>query len=229
MRHAIPPVRLLALAGLLLLLTSTALGQRDVRLPSGLDATTLALEWVTGRYRMPVTCLRSDGSRIELEEAIVIRRAPEHGDIRTLKLTFFGIDAPNISRCYNLVTPNIPDRRGTLYVTFRSASRADTGPKDFRRRLESGELRYPIQGGQLRQREFGDEPSLARAVKFSRRGIDLVVRTINDGSDADKLLAPYAKRETRTRYRSRRFEFEIQGPDEFAFRGYFIEDPKWKR
>ena len=185
MRHAIPPVRLLALAGLLLLLTSTALGQRDVRLPSGLDATTLALEWVTGRYRMPVTCLRSDGSRIELEEAIVIRRAPEHGDIRTLKLTFFGIDAPNISRCYNLVTPNIPDRRGTLYVTFRSVSRADTGPKDFRRRLESGELRYPIQGGQLRQREFGDEPSLARAVKFSRRGIEFARWTTRKRARSD--------------------------------------------
>ncbi len=229
MRHAIPPLRPLALAGLLLLLTSTALGQRDVRLPSGVDATTLALEWITGRYRMPITCLRSDGTRIELEEAIVIRRAPEHGHIRTLKLTFFGIDAPNISRCYNLVTPDIPDRRGTLYATFRSASRGDTGSKDFRRRLESGELRYPIQSGQLRQREFGDAPSQARTVKFSRRGIDLVVRTIQGGSDADKLLAPYAKRETRTRYRSRRFEFEIQGPDEFAFRGYFIQDPKWKR
>ena len=108
-------------------------------------------------------------------------------------------------------------------------SRAATGPKDFRRRLESGELRYPIQGGQLRQREFGDEPSQARTVKFSRRDIDLVVRTIHGGSDADKLLAPYAKRGTSTRRRIRRFEFEIQGPDEFAFHGYFIEDPKWKR
>jgi len=229
MRHPIPPIRLLAPAGLLLLLASTALGQRDARLLASMDATTLALEWVTGRYRMPVTCLRSDGSRIELEEAIVIRRAPEHGNIRTLKLTFFGIDASDISRCYNLLIPDIPDRRGTLYATFRSAARGDLGPKDFRRRLESGELRYPIQGGQLRQREFGDEPSQARTVKFSRRGIDLVVRTIHGGSDADKLLAPYAKRGTSTRRRIRRFEFEIQGPDEFAFHGYFIEDPKWKR
>ncbi len=228
MRHPTPPVRLLALVGLLLL-ASTALSQQGVRLPAGVDATTIALEWLTGRYRMPVTCLRSDGSRIELEEAIVIRRAPEHGDIRTLKLTLFGIDASDISRCYNLLTPDIPDRRGTLYMTFRSVSRADTGSKDFRRRLESGELRYPIQGGQLRQRGFGDEPSQARTVQFSRRGIDLVVRTIYGGSDADKLLAPYAKRETPKQRRSRRFEFEIQGPDEFAFRGYFIEDPKWKR
>ncbi len=229
MPHPTPHVRWVALTGLLLLLASTAMGQREVKLPTGLDATTLALEWITGRYRMPVTCLRTDGSRIELEEALVIRRAPEHGDIRTLKVTFFGIDAPNISRCYNLVTPNIPDRRGTLYVTFRSTGRADLGPKDFRRRLASGELRYPIQGGQLRERGFSEAEPREHTVKFSRQGIDLVVRQIRGGSDADKLLAPYAKREPATHRGLRRFEFEIQGPDEFAFRGYFIEDPKWKR
>ena len=214
----------------MLLRAQPALGQQDeISLPAGLDATTLALEWITGRYRMPVTCLRNDGSRIELEEAVVIRRAPQHGNIYTLKATFFGIDADNVSRCYNLVIPDIPDRRGTLYATFRSVGRGDLGAKDFRRRLAAEELRYPIQGGQLRERGFDKQNPRANTVQFSRRGIDLVVRQIRSGSDADKLLAPYAKREPATRGRMRRFEFEIQGPDEFAFHGYFIEDPKWKR
>ncbi len=226
MRNPTPHFGRAALVGLLLLLPGSATGQRG---SANTDATTIALQWISGRFRMPVSCIRKDGSRIELEEALVIRPAPEHGNVNTLKATFFGIDVADISRCFNLLIPHIPDRRGILYFTFRSHERPDLGANEFRRRLRDGELRYPIQDGQLREHRFGEEKSEARVVKFSRRGMELVVRPVHAGSDADKLLAPYAEREPETKGRERRFEIEIEGPDDFVFRGYFIADPKWRR
>jgi len=223
------PVWLTVFTTLLLLPPGEAPGQRDgLRIQPGSDATTIALQWVTGRFRMPVTCIRKDGSRIELEEALVIRPAPEHGGNTTLKATFFGIDAANVSRCYNLVTPRIPDRRGILYLTFRSHERPDLGIKDFQRRLREGALHYPIRAGQLRERGFGEEKQQSRTIKFSRRGINLIIRPIHHGSDADKLLSRYTEGKPALR-QARRFELEIQGPDEFGYRGYFIEDPEWRR
>jgi hypothetical protein len=222
--------RLSTWAGLALLVAGGAAAQQDrYRPPSKTDATTLALNWVIGRFRMPVTCTRTDGSQLQLEEAVVIRPAPEHSGKLALKATFFGIDAADVSHCFNLVFPRLPDRRGILYLTFRSHERTDLGMADFRRRMRDGELRYPIQDGQLREREFGETKAKPRVVKFDRRGVEFLVRDIRAGSDADKLLARYTEAASPRAYRPRRLEFEITGPDDYVYRGYFIEDPAWRK
>jgi len=215
-------------AGLALLLASTVLAQQQ-KGPK-VNATTLAFQYLTGRYRMPVTCVRTDGSSLELEEAIVIRRYAQHSGEANLKATFFGIDAADLSHCFNVLQQRIPDRRGTLYLTFRSfLRRTDLGMSDIRRRMRNGELRFPIQDGKLRERAIGEDEAEPRVIEFKRRGLELLVRQVRPGSDADKLLARYAGEARESKNVPRRFEFEINGPDDFSFRSFVIEDVDWRR
>ena len=214
--------------GIALLLASTVLAQQQQG--SKLDATTLAFQFLTGRYRMPVTCVRTDGSSLELEESIVIRRYAQHSGEANLKATFFGIDAADLSYCFNVLQRRIPDRRGTLYLTFRSfLRRTDLGRTDLRRRMRSGELRFPIQGGKLWERTIGADGAETRVIEFKRRGLELLVRQVRPGSDADKLLARYAEEAHDSKKVPRRFEFEINGPDDFSYHGFVIEDLDWRR
>jgi hypothetical protein len=146
----------------------------------------------------------------------------------TLRLTFFGIDVPDAVKCFNVVEARVPDRRGVLYVTYRSYSRTDMGLTDFKRTLRKGELLYHIVGGGLRVREVGtgSEP---REIRFEDRDYPLRVKPVLPGSDGDKLLAPYREGSPPGEDARRRLVFEIEGPEEFKFSGAFIEDDRWRR
>ncbi len=211
-------------AGLLLLA-----GGVSAQAPPHIDATTLALRWILGRFQMPLTCLREDGSRIQVEEAVVIRTTQ---DPRLAKATFFGVDVADATRCYNVVERNLPDRRGVLYLTYRWHVRPDLGTSDFRRALASGPLRYTIERGTLRQRPIGTAEGPVSVVEFEGAGAELVVSDVARGSDGDKLLGTprtsAAGKGRRSRV-PRRFVIEIQGHKDFSFRGYFLEDERrWK-
>jgi hypothetical protein len=199
--------------------------------PPKIDATVLALSWISGRFLIPVTCIKTDGSRIQLEEAVVIRGTQQRGSEPLLRATFFGIEVADVSHCYNLAESRVPDRRGIVYLTYRSNRRADLGAADFRRALRDGSLRYSIEGGQLQERVLGSNTSEPRVVTFDGRNAELIVSLVKAGSDGDKLLkhhTPTAPPSDGQRV-PRRLTFQIEGPDDFSFTGHFIEDLKrWK-
>jgi hypothetical protein len=225
--------RVPARAGILLcaaILAALPAGAQDgPRRPPQVDATTLALNFMLGRFRMPVTCTREDGSLLEIEEAVVFRPAPQRSGSATIRATFFGIDAAEAARCYNLVEPQVPDRRGFLLLTYRAQNRPDMGLADFRRALKRGPLRYHIIGGRLQIRSLADPEAEPRVVRFNAANVPFVVRDLPPGSDEDKLLDRYGNAERSDGRVPRRLLFEIGGPEDFRFRGFYIEDDRrWR-
>jgi hypothetical protein len=218
-----------ALAWLLILASSAlAQAQEQSSSPQRFDETAHALAWLEGRFRSPVTCLRSDGSRLELEQAIGVRAAPMRSGMPVLRVTFFGIDVPDAEKCFNVVEPRVPDRRGVLYVTYRSNRRPDMGLTDFRRTIRKGSLVYHIVAGQLRIRNV-DEDGEPRVVRFEDRDYPLHIRPVLPHSDGDRLLAPYRGDRPPEEDPRRRLRFEIEGPESFTFVGAFIEEEPRRR
>ncbi|MFQ5513476.1 MAG: hypothetical protein ACE5FG_03490 [Myxococcota bacterium] len=224
MRHRLT-TRLVALLPLL----GADLVAAQQGLPPRVDEATLALNYIQGRFTMPVTCVRRDGSTIEVAEAIVIRPAPQQGGEARLRATFFGIDVSDVERCYNLVHSRIPDRRGILYLSYRHRAhhRPDLGMSDFRHELATGELRYRIEHGTLRERPPGTPENAWHELAFDGGGYELVVSEVKHGSDGEKLLgSPPAAIRGRV---PRHLVFELQGPKGFAFTGYYVEDARrWR-
>ncbi len=190
--------------------------------PLKVDATTLALHWIAGRFAMPVTCRRADGSTVEVEESVTIRPAPEQGS-SIFKATFFGIEVADAQRCYNLVLPELADRRGTLYITFRSMQRSDLGVRDFRLMLEDGALDYHVRDGTLRIRPVGAADEEARVVSFAGGRGELAVRVLAPTSDGWKLLSRFRGQPVARDDPRRRLEFSIQDDRTPALQGYYLE------
>lgn len=191
------------------------------------NETHLSLNWILGRWRMPVTCVREDGSSVELEEAIVFRPAPEDAMGRTMRATFFGIDVADAKRCYNLIEPHMRDRRGVLYLTFVShQDRTDHGLSRFRRTVEDGEISYTIVRGKLQVREIG---SSEEALSLDYAGLEgrLTARLIKKRSDGDKLLGPYAHEHGVTAA-MRRLTFDFEAENLPGQRGWYLEDAERK-
>jgi hypothetical protein len=221
-------VLLLILVPLLLLLCGGGAGaQEPASPPPKADETTYALSWLQGRFLAPVTCIRRDGSRVELEESISIRPGPKRSGLSIIRITFFGIDVPDAEKCFSIVEPRVPDRRGVLYVTYRSNRRPDMGLADFRRAFKKEALRYHIVGGELRFRELGAEG--AQVIRFGKGDHPLLVRRVQKQSDAHRLLADYEKEDAAEPDRRRRLVFHIEGPDGFTYEGAFIEaQSRWR-
>jgi hypothetical protein len=211
--------RLLSAVALLALCAAPAGAQTG---PSRVDETTLALYWISGRFAMPVTCDRADGSTVDVEEAVTIRPAPERGE-STFKATFFGIDVADARRCYNLVLSDLPDRRGVIYLTFRSFGRPDLGTRDFRLRLEDGVLDYPVQDGKLHVRPIGGEEDAARVVDFGGGKGALRVHLLSPTSDGWRLLSRFRGEPVAREDPRRRLQFELSEEGEPALRGYYLE------
>ncbi len=202
-------------------------GEGGYRPPVHATAQDAALWWISGRFRMPVTCLRKDGSTVQLEEAVVFRSNPTRGR-SAIKATFFGIEGKDLERCYNLVDQDIPDRRGVLYMHFRAHTRLDYGLTDFRRLNRDGALTYHVNSGKLRVRKIGAAADEADLIDFGTGGHPVELTQITPGSDAAKLLTVYDSGEQEGRAR-RRFSFKFQGPDDFGFVTHMIEDEKrWR-
>ncbi|MCP4007454.1 MAG: hypothetical protein GY725_25015 [bacterium] len=189
----------------------------------------VAVYWVEGRFRTPVTCVREDGTRVELEEAVVFRADSTRGR-SAIKATFYGIEDQGFKRCFNLVERNIPDRRGTLFLHFRAHTRLDTGMAEFRRASRDGKLIYHVDGGKLHIGSLGsDGEAESRVIEFGDIDHPVRVETVAPGSDGDKLLSRYNAGEASLPRPRRRFSFNFTGPDDFKLTLHMIEDERrWR-
>jgi hypothetical protein len=183
----------------------------------------LALGYLLGRYRMPVTCTLADGSIVQREEAIVIRRAASPSRRQSVRATFFGVDAPGALRCYNVVNGALPDRRGSLTLGYEGLKREDLGMHDLRLELKRGALDYVVVEGRLEVRPFG-EGAEPRTVLFRPGDGTFSLRPIPPASDGNRLLAPLIAESAGADRRPRQFEFQIQSSEGFAFSGFYLED-----
>jgi hypothetical protein len=210
---------------LLLVLPGSAQAQQFGRQPS-VDATQIALNWLKGRWEMPITCTRADDTQIELREGFAVRATRE--DPKVVKLTLFGIDEKELKRCYNLAVPEVPDRRGVVYLTFRSSGRTDLGPSDFRQRMRDGELRYHVERGRVHVTPIGGdaEPEVRT---FSGSGWELVVRLLERSDDGFRMLKRHAGPATPGAPLPRAIEVRLEGPDDYSVGGFYIENVSSKR
>ena len=152
----------------------------------------IALGFLVGRYVTPVTCKKADGTTLELESSISVKPAPESGGGNAAKITFFGIDVPDLAYCYNLVEKRVMDRRGSLLVHFQSFNRGDKGIADFKLTAKRGPLQYPSHRGELRETPLGSEATgEARTLSFDGGESKVIVDMVPAGSDGAKLLAVY--------------------------------------
>jgi hypothetical protein len=209
------------LLGLLVLAAPGARAQQ----PSQSDEGSYALGYLLGRYRMPVTCTLASGEIVEREESIVVRAGPAASGRDTVRVTYFGVDAPEATRCYNLVFSRIPDRRGVVILAWEGYGRTDLGLRDFKQELKRGVISYHVVGGQLELRD-PEGASPPRVVTFERDGSRFVVTPVTPESDGQKLLArmpPSASSRTAPRP-PRRFEFRLSGVDGLDLGGYYLED-----
>ncbi len=222
------PTRILApLLALLAIGVAPELAAQDPKISEA----RLALRWLLGRYRAPVTCERRDGSQIRVEDAVVVRPVPEEMRGDMVRLTFFGIDVADASRCFNIINSRLQDRRGVLYLTYDSAgvARTDVGMTDFRREVSDGELSYHVTRGRLEIREIGN--SEAEPVVLEPKGQDwkLIVRDLPAGDDGFRLLDLMMRAQQNPGPRVRYMEFRLVGPDATEVRGYYAEDAKrWR-
>ena len=181
-----------ALAALILLCAVSARAQDEYRQPPQVTEDQIALSFLLGRYVTPVTCKKTDGSSVDLESSIGVKFAPESGGGNAAKITFFGIDVPDVAYCYNLVEKRVLDRRGSLLVHFQSFNRPDKGIADFKLAAKRGPLEYPSHSGEVTERPLGSESSgEPRKLSFDGGDSKLVVDTVPAGSDGAKLLAIY--------------------------------------
>ncbi len=227
-RNLAPRGNIFAAVAIALALATPAHGQLQPpgRPPPQIDMTTIALRTLVGRFRSPVTCTTRAGDQVEIEESIVFRHGPLIAGEPTLRATFFGLDSPDLARCYSVVDPRLVDRRGVVYLTFRSHGRPDTGVTDWRRETRDGEFSYTVLRGKLHVREIGTEQARANVIDFGGAASQMTVRVIAPLSDADRLLSRYRDGGDPSQSPARRFTFVIDGPDGYRFTNHFIEDTR---
>jgi len=217
---------LLASACLLAAAPQARADEDDYRPPVHLTESEVALAFLEGRYTTPITCKKTDGSVVPLEESIVLKAAPESGGGKALKVTFFGVDVADAAYCYNLIERRLLDRRGTLFIHFRSHNRKDLGVSDFRRAANAGPLTYNAHRGELHVHGIGSgaDPAEARDLLFDGGDSRMIVQAIQGGSDGAKLLADSSDRaRVAPNPASRQFAFRFIAKDGSEFTFYGVE------
>ena len=125
------------------------------------------------------------------------------------------------------------NRRGVLYLHFRTRNRPEYGLADFRRMAASGPLTFNVHRGELEVREIGSEAGAEppSAVSFDGGDSRIVVENIPTGSDGGKLVAQYFEvHPPDPEHPPRVFRFRVIAKDggrEFPF--YAIEDSGHRR
>ena len=216
-----------ALAGAALLMPDP--GAALAQAPPRVNETHATLNWIIGRWRMPVTCEREDGSMIQLEESVVVRPAREDAEGRTVRVTFFGIDVEGARRCFNLTHKDVPDRRGVFYMTFVSHGRSDIGLTRLRQNLEEGSLHYEITRGKINVRHIGANSEEDRVVDFADVDAGLEVSFLDRGTDGYRLLTTLVKRDGLEGQPLRRLRFEVSGVEPGTYVGDYLEVPRRRR
>ena len=219
------------LFGVYLLIATAAADAQRVGFdpPPRVTAGDMALNWLAGRYRMPVSCVTAEGATHELSQNISFRPDQEAGAGKSaLKVTLFGIEPPEpVERCYNLVQSDLPDRRGVMYVHFRYHEREDLGVADFRRLIRSGQLVYHVHRGLFREQPIGEDESQGTLTQLEGGDSRIEVSMVRTGSDADKLLGrfqPDAEPTTQKPFRARRLTLRFYGPEGLLFESHVVED-----
>lgn len=226
------PAALLAL--ILAALPALALGQgeSEYQRPAHMNADEVAILFLSGRYIMPVTCKLADGSQIEVEDSVVVKAAPEQGGGKQLKATFYGIQVENADYCYSSIERRVANRRGVLYLHFRTRNRPEYGIADFRRMASAGPLTFNAHRGELEVRPIGAEGGAepARVVSFDGGDSRLVVEGIPAGTDGAKLVTRYFEAHPPEEgHVPRLFKFRVVAKDESEFAFYAIEDNSRRR
>ncbi len=223
-------MRLAALVALALaLLPSGALakGESEYQQPTHMNADEVAILFLAGRYISPVTCKLADGTQIEVEDSIVVKDAPEQGGGKQLKATFFGIQVGNAQYCYSSIDRRVLNRRGVLYLHFRTRNRPEYGLSDFRRMAQAGPLTYNVHRGELEVRGIGSEatPEPPRVLSFAGGDSRMVVESIQAGSDGGKLVSQYfAAHPPDPEEPPRVLTFRVVAKDGSEFTFYAIQD-----
>jgi len=193
----------------------------------------IALNFIAGRYIMPVLCKRADGTTLEVEDAVELRFAPESGSGKAaLKVTFSGIDVANASYCYSSIERRVVDRRGSLFVHFRTRNRPEYGMADFRRRAKAGPLTYNAHRGELFAREIGPDAAKAepRVLSFDGGDSRLVVESVPNGTDGAKVVSQFFEKHPPNPELPRRiymFRFSPKDGGDFTFIA-IEDDRRWR-
>ncbi len=204
-----------------------AKGESEHQPPAHMTADEVAILFLAGRYISPVVCKLADGSQIEVQDSVVVKAAPEQGGGNQLKATFFGIQVADAQYCYSAIDRRVPNRRGVLYLHFRTRNRPDYGISDFRRMASAGPLTFNVHRGELQVSPVGTEDGDAapEVVSFDGGDSRIMVENVPDGSDGAKLVAQYfAANPPDPAYPPRVFTFRVFAKDGTMFPFYAIED-----
>jgi len=221
----IAPLAILVLA----LLPGSAPAQSEHQPPPHVKADDIALNFIAGRYIMPVTCKLADGSSVEVEDSIQLKPSPEASGGSSLRVTFFGIEVPNADYCYSSIERRVVDRRGVFFVHFRNRNRPDFGMADFRRLAKAGPLNYNAHRGDLRVKAIGSEAATQepRVLEFDGGDARLVVESVPAGTDGAKVITQFLEKHPPKPGLDRRlFTFRFIAKDASEFRFYAIEDDR---
>jgi len=219
------PLLALALAAL----PASAPAQSEYRPPAHVNADELAIDFIAGRYIMPVTCKRLDGSQVEVEDSVLLKPSPEASGGKSVKATFFGIEVADVDYCYSSIERRIVDRRGSVFLHFRTRNRPDFGTADFRRLAKLGPLTFNAHRGELQVREIGGAAAAQppRILAFDGGDARLVVEAIQEGSDGEKIVTQFFEKYPPKEGRMRKvFSFRVFAKDDSAFTFYAIEDDR---
>ncbi|MEX2205637.1 MAG: hypothetical protein WEF50_05350 [Myxococcota bacterium] len=228
-------MRLAALLALILAaLPAAALaqGESEYQRPAHMNADEVAILFLSGRYITPVTCKLADGSQIEVEDSVVVKAAPEQGGGKQLKATFYGIQVESAEYCYSSIERRLVNRRGVLYLHFRTRNRPEYGIADFRRMASAGPLTFNSHRGELEVRAIGAEAGAEppRVVSFEGGDSRIVVEGIPGGTDGAKLVNRYLEAHPPEAGRVPRvFKFRVIAKDASEFVFYAIEDSGRRR
>jgi hypothetical protein len=170
-----------------------ARAQGEYQPPPHVNADDIAIGFIAGRYITPVICKRTDGTTLEVEDAVNLRSAPDAAGGTNLKVTFSGIDVADAEYCYSSIERRVLDRRGTLFLHFRARNRPEFGLADFRRMAKAGPLTYHAQRGQLVVREIGPDAAKLepRIIEFDGGDSRLMVESVQNGTDGAKVVTQF--------------------------------------
>jgi len=218
-------MRLATLVTLVLaLLPPAALAQGEYQPPVKLNADEIAISFIAGHYVSPVTCKLTDGSQVEVNDSIELKPSPDAAGGKSLKATFFGIEIANAEYCYSSLERRVPNRRGILYLHFRTRNRPDYGVADFRRMAEKGPLTYNAHRGELQVSEVGQEGAgqAPKVLAFDGGDSRVIADGIAPGTDGAKLVGQYFASHPQKEEATRRvvaFRFIAKDGSEFMFYG----------
>ncbi|MCP5039409.1 MAG: hypothetical protein GY944_00180 [bacterium] len=182
-RHA--RARMLAVAGLALLLAGASSGQTQPAAPGGASLNELVIEWMRGNYASPLVCM-IDGKPQRGLRRILAQRAPRERQHSRGVVRFVDLEAENATRCFTEIGGPTPNITGELEVRHPVTKRRDTAMRDFKTELKRKRgFELDIVSGRLELVMIGGD---REPETLELRGGKLRIHLLRTGSDAMRLL-----------------------------------------